>query len=33
MLTSCGRPGVHMEFKIVDDHGNTLPPGEVGKFG
>ncbi len=28
---SVGQPGAHCEMKIVDEHGNTLPPGEVGE--
>jgi bile acid-coenzyme A ligase len=28
---SVGQPGAHCEMKIVDDSGQTLPPGEVGE--
>jgi len=28
---SVGQPGAHCEMKIVDENGNTLPPGEVGE--
>ena len=32
LLTSCGRPGLHVELSIRDEQGNPLPPGEVGEL-
>ncbi len=32
LLTSCGKPGLHVELSIRDDQGNPLPPGEVGEL-
>ncbi len=31
-LGSCGLPVMHVETKVVNDDGNTLPPGEVGEL-
>jgi fatty-acyl-CoA synthase len=31
-LGSCGLPVMHVETKVVDDNGETLPPGEVGEL-
>lgn len=31
LLTSCGRPLLHMEMSIRDEGGGELPPGEVGE--
>lgn len=31
-IGSCGLPTLHVECKIADEHGNDLPPGEVGEL-
>ncbi len=31
-IGSCGLPVLHVECKIADEDGNTLPPGEVGEL-
>ncbi len=31
LLTSCGKPGLHVELSIRDNDGAPLPPGEVGE--
>lgn len=32
LLTSCGKPGLHVELSIRDEEGKPLPPGEVGEL-
>lgn len=32
LLTSCGNPSLFTEVRVTDDHGNTLPPGELGEI-
>lgn len=32
LLTTAGRPGLHMEAKIADNEGNPLPAGEIGEL-
>src|SRR5690625_7904730 len=32
LLTSCGNPSLFNEIRVTDDHGNTLPPREVGEI-
>ena len=31
-LTSCGRPGVETEIRLVDENGEDVPPGEPGEI-
>ncbi len=31
-IGSCGLPAMHVECRIADDDGNTLPPGETGEL-
>lgn len=32
LLSSCGQPMIHCRVRIVDEDGQTLPPGEVGEI-